>query len=104
MCSAWSSARPSRWRASLPGSATLLRWAPGHASAEPRPGHGLEEPHQVPVDFLRRLFMAEMPCASDGYVASVWRVALGADDRVGKHVGIGLAAEVQQRQTELLRH
>ncbi len=66
--------------------------------------HLLEKPHQVPVDFLGCLFVAEMPCAGDGYVAAVRRVTLGALDRGGQHVGIGVTTQVQQRHTEWRGH
>lgn len=88
----------------LARSARPRRWAPGPASVDGRAVHVLEEARQVPVDLLRRLFVAEMPCARDGYVAALRRVTPGPVDRVGQHVGVFLAAQVQQRHAELPAH
>ena len=54
--------------------------------------HLLQESQQVPIDLVGCLFMTEMPCAGNGYVAAVRGIALCALDGIGQHVGIGVTA------------
>src|ERR1700710_2547855 len=108
-CSAWYSVPPSttRTRASCsPPRKSTVRcsvqatphpWPPAPASALPELAavHLGQESAQLLVDVRWCFFVREMPCASDGYVAPVRRIALGSGHRIGKHVGVGIAAEVE---------
>ena len=46
------------------------------------------------VDHLGGFLVAEMPCAGNGYVATVRGVVLCAVHGIGQHVRVGVTAQV----------
>src|SRR5574337_91819 len=84
-----------RWPISWPGSAVPGRYPPRRASAEL-----CQEAHEVAVDFPGRFFVTEMSYATDGYVSAVRRVTPRSLNRVDQHIGVFVAAQMQQRYAE----